>query len=304
MIRKVLLVCGILSSLLYVVMNVVAPLRYAGYSSISQTVSELSAIGSPTRAMWVPLGIAYNLLLIAFGTGVWMSSQHQRSLRIVGALLIGYGLFGFGWPPMHQREVLAAGGGTLTDTLHLVWAGVTVLLMFLFISVGASALGKGFRLYSIGTIIVLLTFGALTSLDGPRVGANLPTPWVGVWERLSILADLIWISVLSVLLMRVQSRKTEDMSGSSLMRAERQFELAAPLSVPDGASADNSAALSVSFDRKGGSDGNEAEAGAVRNSLSGWLCTDHPPPAASVGRDRRGTETGLPGLQFDSRWHP
>src|SRR5215471_11886591 len=33
------------------------------------------------------------------------------------------------WPPMHQRAVLAAGGGTLTDTMHVVWALVTVLLM-------------------------------------------------------------------------------------------------------------------------------------------------------------------------------
>ena len=46
---------------------------------------------------------------------------------------------------MHQREVLAAGGGTLSDTMHVVLGGVTVFLMFLAIGFGATAFGKRFR---------------------------------------------------------------------------------------------------------------------------------------------------------------
>ena len=45
--------CGILSSLLYVVMNVFVAMEWEGYSSASQTVSELSAIGAPRRSLWV-----------------------------------------------------------------------------------------------------------------------------------------------------------------------------------------------------------------------------------------------------------
>ncbi len=71
MARKALLVCGILSSLLYVAMNVFIPMQWEGYSSASQTVSELSAIGAPTRPLWVPLGTVYTLLVAAFGWGVW-----------------------------------------------------------------------------------------------------------------------------------------------------------------------------------------------------------------------------------------
>ena len=69
MVRKILLVCGILSSLLYVAMNVLGAIQYEGYSSASQTVSELSAIGAPTRLLWALLGPAYSLLVIAFGWG-------------------------------------------------------------------------------------------------------------------------------------------------------------------------------------------------------------------------------------------
>ena len=144
MARKALLVCGILSSLLYVAMNVFIPMQWEGYSSASQTVSELSAIGAPTRPLWVPLGTVYTLLVAAFGWGVLASSRWNRPLRVAGGLLVAYGVIGLAWPPMHLREVLAAGGGTLTDTMHIVFAMVTVLLMLLAIGFGAAAFGKRF----------------------------------------------------------------------------------------------------------------------------------------------------------------
>jgi hypothetical protein len=34
-------------------------------------------------------------------------------------MFIAHDVTGFFWPPMHQREVLAAGGGTRTDTMHI-----------------------------------------------------------------------------------------------------------------------------------------------------------------------------------------
>ena len=56
MARKSLLVCGVLSSLLYVAMTVLVAMQWEGYSSASQTISELSAIGAPTRSLWVGAG--------------------------------------------------------------------------------------------------------------------------------------------------------------------------------------------------------------------------------------------------------
>src|SRR4029453_10785803 len=153
MTRKALLVCGILSSLLYVTMNVFIPIHWEGYSSASQTVSELSAIGAPTRPLWVPLGTVYTLLVAALRVG---PSRRNRALRLAGGLLVAYGVIGLAWPPMRLREVLAAGGGTLTDSMHIVFAMATVLLMLLAIGFGAAAFGKRFRLYSIATTVILL----------------------------------------------------------------------------------------------------------------------------------------------------
>jgi hypothetical protein len=189
MVRKILLICGILSSLLYVAMNIVVPMQWEVYSSASQTVSELSAIGAPTRQLWVLLVIPYTLLVAAFGWGIWISAGRSRPLRVVGGLMIAHG-------------VIAE--STVTDTLHIVFAIVTVLIFVLEIGFGATAFGKRFRLYSIGTIVILFVFGVLAGLDGPRIAANLPTPWVGVWERISIGAFLLWVVLLAVALFRAQ----------------------------------------------------------------------------------------------------
>ena len=198
--RKLLLICGILSSLLYAAMTIFVAMQWEGYSSASQTVSELSAIGAPTRPQWVLLGIAYTSLLTAFGWGVWGSARRNRPLAVVGGLLVAYGVVSFAWPlaPMHLRGE----GFTLTDTVHVVLAVVTVLLMMLAIGYGTAAFGKRFRLYSIATLVILVLFGALTFLDGPQVAANLPTPWAGVWQRINIGAFLLWVVVLAIVLLR------------------------------------------------------------------------------------------------------
>jgi hypothetical protein len=201
MTRETLVVCGIVSSLLYVAMNIIVPMQWEGYSSASQTVSELSAIGAPTRPQWVLLGIAYTLLVTAFGFGVWRSARLSRPLRVVGGLMVAYGVISLAWPlaPMHLRGE----GFTLTDTMHVILAAVTVFLMLLAIGFGTAAFGKRFRLYSVATLVILFAFGALTFREGPRIAANLPTPWIGVWERINIGVFLLWVVVLAVALLCV-----------------------------------------------------------------------------------------------------
>ncbi|HEX5167830.1 MAG TPA: DUF998 domain-containing protein [Cyclobacteriaceae bacterium] len=209
MLGKLLLICGILSSLLYAAMNIFIPMLWEEYSSASQTVSELSAIGAPTRVVWVPLGLLYTLLIAAFGLGVRKSAGEIRSLRIAGSLLIVYGLVGLAWPPMHLRETLAAGGGTITDTLHIVFTMITVPLMLLVMGFSSAAFGKTFRIYSISTIVIQLFFGILTGIDSPGIQTNEPTPLIGVWERICIGAYMLWLVVFAVMLLRadVESQK-------------------------------------------------------------------------------------------------
>ena len=204
--RKALLVCGIASSMLYAAM--IWGIRYEGYSLISQVPSELAAIGAPTQRLWALLGPIYTLLVAAFGWGIWRSAGRNRPVRVVGVLILAYASLGLLWPfaPMHQRDVLAAGGGTSSDTMHVALGGVTVLLMFLAIGFGATAFGRRFRLYSIASIVVLLAFGGLTFIEAPQLQANLPTPWIGLWERINISVFLLWIAMLGAVLWRTGPR--------------------------------------------------------------------------------------------------
>ncbi len=204
MTRKVLLFCGVLAPLLYLAMTLFVGMLWAGYSVASQTPSELSAIGAPTRPLWMLLGTVYAVLMAAFGWIVWKSAPRNRALRVVGILLMTQAVFGYFWPPMHQRAVLAAGGGTLTDTLHIAWAVVTVLLFMFAVGFGAAAFGKRFRVYSIATMAMTFACGVWTGTSASRLQADLPTRWVGVWERISIAVFMLWVAVLATTLLRAR----------------------------------------------------------------------------------------------------
>lgn len=200
-----LLVSGIASSVLWVATDILASLLYDGYSYTAQTISELSAIDAPSRPYVGPAILVYDLLLIAFAFGIWQASGGNRALRVVAGLTVVHALVDLVLGPfssMHQREVLAAGGATRSDTLHLVVAGSYAITIFLMAGFGAVAFGKGFRLYSIATILTLLVFGILTAMEAPKVQDNESTPWIGVTERINAYAAMLWIAVLAVYLLR------------------------------------------------------------------------------------------------------
>jgi len=185
--RALPLACGIVSSLLYLAMNVFVPLLDAGYSSVSQTVSELSAIGAPTRLLWLWLGTVYALLLVAFGWGVWKSAGANRPLRVVGGLLLADGILSLYWPPMQLRGNAFA----LTDALHIAWSVATVLLMTLAIGFGAAAFGTVYGVA--GTVIQLSSaFGpALYGVARDLLGSYPPVLAIAAGFELAALAVVL-----------------------------------------------------------------------------------------------------------------
>ena len=197
-----------MSSVLYVATDVIAATTlYSGYSYTSQQVSELSAIGAPTRSLWIAMSSVWSPLVIGFSIGVWLFAGQKRALRVTGILLAIWGIVGFVWLffPMHSRgtEAVAA------DLMHIVFAAVQVILMVLFIAFGAAALRWGFRLYSIVTIVVLLVFGSLVSMQAPAIAAGQPTPWAGVIERVSVYSPILWVLVFAVVLLLTGVTKSQ-----------------------------------------------------------------------------------------------
>jgi hypothetical protein len=207
-VRRALLACGIGSPVVYVAANVAGALRGGGYSSVHQSVSELTAIDAPSRPAALPLFVAFDVLSLGFGAGVVASADRNRPLRVAGGLLVGVGVANMISPftPMHTRAVLAAGGDTWTDPAHLTVLSATTLLIAGAMGFGAAAFGKRFRRFSVASLVTMLAAGGLTATQGGDIGANKPTPWNGVYERTSIGIYLLWTAVLAVVLLRASDR--------------------------------------------------------------------------------------------------
>ncbi len=208
MVRKILLGCGIVSSVLYIAVDILGTLRYPGYRYTEQQFSELTAAGSPVRPLMIALNvIPYTLLVAAFAVGVWTSARPKLAGRITGAMLLGYAAFGMAgglFFPMNTREALAAGERGLSNAMHPPATAVMSLFMLLAIGFGSRLLGKRFWYYSYGTIVLLVVFGVLTSLQAGQMVADEPTPWMGLTERINIYATMLWVAVLAVGLLRTQ----------------------------------------------------------------------------------------------------
>jgi hypothetical protein len=197
--RKVLLICGILASLVYVSTDILAGTLYADYSFTSQAVSELFAIGAPTSGLVVPLFTLSSVLLGAFAFGVWMSAGRNRALRVMALMVIGNAvnsLVLWNFFPMHMRGADL----TVTDTMH----GILAINPFVLLTVvlGVAAFRNWFRFYSIGTILLLLVPAILGFMYLPQFVANQPTPWLGLTERISQYGNLLWQAVLAIVLLR------------------------------------------------------------------------------------------------------
>ncbi len=120
-VRKALLICGILSSLLFVGTDILAGTLYAGYSFTSQAISELFAIGAPTSGLVVLLFTVCDVLLVTFALGVWLSAGLNRALSVMALMIVGNavnGLVLWNFFPMHMRGVEA----TFTGTMHVTLA--------------------------------------------------------------------------------------------------------------------------------------------------------------------------------------
>lgn len=216
--RKLLLVCGVLSSLAYVSADQVAAVFHGGYHSFAgQTISELFARGAPSKTLVDPLLILYDLLTIAFGVGVWLTARGKTSLRIAAAALIAIGAAGLPGPWLFPMNLRGVGG----DAPHVVMTGVIVLFIVIATVSAAFAFGRRFRVYSFASLAVNLVFGTLTAMQGKALAANEPTPWIGLTERICIGAFLLWVVVLALAL---QKREGLELSPSSDPRRPRRLE--------------------------------------------------------------------------------
>lgn len=189
--------CGILASMLFVATDILAGMLWDGYSFTSQSISELSAIGAPTRSLVLPLNLLFNALLIAFGLGIWGGSR-KRAMRVIAGLLLGNAVISFIvviFFPMHLGEAVSA--------VHLVLMAVNVIfIQMLAIVFGAFAFRNWFRFYSIGTLLAFLALTIFGVFVAPQIIAG--PPQIGLQERVMAYGVLLWQAMLSIASLRAE----------------------------------------------------------------------------------------------------
>ena len=198
--RFIVPLAGVLSSIVYIVVDLLSASRYPGYSLRDHAISELSAVGAPESStrLWSLLGPTYGLLFATFALGVLITGWRNRYLKISGWLMLAFVTWGLLWPffPMHQR----GDERDMSDIGHLVLGGGSLLLFTAFIGFGAFAFGNRFRRFSLTTMVIVFLAGVGTFLYVPTMGAGGATPWLGVIERVMIYGYLLWVATLAVAL--------------------------------------------------------------------------------------------------------
>ena len=202
--RRLLLVCGLASALIYVGTDLLAAALYPGFSFTDQAVSELFAIGAPTTGLVVPFFSLSSLLLLAFAAGIWLSAGGNRALRfiaVVFAVTAIDALALWNFFPMHMR----GDARTFTDTMHVILGANP--LVWLGIGVGATAFRNWFRPASILMMVLLLLPAIFAFRYVSAIDAGQPTPWLGLAERISQYGYQLWQAALVTLLLRLPRPK-------------------------------------------------------------------------------------------------
>jgi hypothetical protein len=210
---KFMLICGIISSIIYFTTDILGSFLWSGYSMRDQTVSELFAIDAYPRIIVILSFNLYAFLIYAFGIGLWKSAGNHRSMKIAGVFLIIkelLGIVGTWFFPIHLRGI----PGNYSDTMHGIITTVGVLCIALSMGFSAYALGKYFRVYSILTIIIFIVCGIWAGTYADDLGQNLPTPGMGILERINIYLFLLWVVVLAKIQLRQEKNHLDFVSNN------------------------------------------------------------------------------------------
>ena len=212
--KKLLMFCGTTAAVIYVGTVILGALIRPGYSHITDAISELVADGAPNRSLLSSLFLLYNLLLVAFGIGVFLEakdrSRGRRSGYVGSVALILVGLAGMSMELAFPQD---PGGTPVTfaGTMHLVMAGIAslgtiVAIVFLaFWFRNFSAL-QHYVMYSWISVAIIFISGGLSA-----VAMANHYPLFGLIERITIGTFILWLFVISRRILQIEDAFSHQM---------------------------------------------------------------------------------------------
>lgn len=204
MLRKILVSCGVVAPVLYVVTAIVgAALRPNDYSHIVNAISELLSNGAPNKAVLDVVFNIYNALLLVFAIGAYFAMKNlPRTCRVAMGILIGIQVLSFSWGffPMDPLGAEATFAGTMHNILGGVVALATIIMPIL-MGLGLRRL-DGFNRYAVYSFIssaIIFTSGLMGVILAGQ-GVQL----FGLFERITIGTYEVWIFVTAMKLLATQ----------------------------------------------------------------------------------------------------
>jgi len=197
--KKLLSAAGVAGPLVYVLAVVLGGALHPGYSHMGQAISELIEAGAPNQMLLDALFVLYNLLVgaFAFRLLLWKTPVGQRFQKIGAWMLAVTSFVGLLMPlffPMDPRGAPTTSAGIV----HLVLAGISsmgTMLSILFIGLWFKVQVQydGITLFSFLSLTVVFVSGMIAA-----VCAGKASPLMGLAERITIGAFLVWVFVLAI----------------------------------------------------------------------------------------------------------
>jgi hypothetical protein len=210
---------GAVAAAWYAAVVLIGALATPGYSHIGEHVSTLYQSGAPNGTWIAALFAVYNLLILAFGVGVFRlvsdrGGVRRRNGQAGGVALALTAIAGLMDVVFRQDPI--GSPATTPGTLHVVFAGVASLLTILAIALVASwALARpdlrGFGWYSIATLVVIVVSGPVAAVATAGLW-----PTMGLLERIPIFGFVQWAAITSIVLARWQPVSREPTRAASV----------------------------------------------------------------------------------------
>lgn len=195
--QKLLLTSGLLAPLLYFGTDRLVGSLITGYSFSAQSMSDVSAIGSPQRSLAALLTILACIFMTIFGVSLWLVSPQVVLLRAVGILIIGNAIFGLiatlFFPTQYGVRPNFVSAGVL-----IMFSSVLCFLLAMVL--GAVALKGWFRIFSIAIPASYILFAILRFATAKNSSPGEVVSLIGAQERTMSYSYLLWVFVLSIYL--------------------------------------------------------------------------------------------------------
>jgi hypothetical protein len=201
MLRKILIYCGIVAPILYIITVIVGAAMRNDYSQLVNAISELISNGAPNKAILDVVFNIYNALLLAFALGgYYVLKSAPRLCRMAMGIFIAIQILSFSWGffPMDPLGTETTFAGAMHNVLGGVVAFATITMPLL-MGLGLKQKDdfQNYVRYSFVTSAIIFVSG-LTGVILAGYGIQL----FGLFERITIGSYELWIFVTAVILLK------------------------------------------------------------------------------------------------------